>query len=206
MPSNALAKFKKTIARCESLVESYRILHAQNQEDGSTPAPKDIIRGAVVLAVAAMDAYVTDVFCEKLVPYLKKYKVDDSLVELLSDAGLDTREALNLLAMERPYRRIRTLITRHYETYTTQKFDVIDEIFLPFRLKNITSNAEAKTGKKSLRKSVGLLVARRHEIAHGGDYNHHGRIKNIDEKQVAKRIKHLEQLVVAIDEIICNRI
>ncbi|BAN69487.1 HEPN domain-containing protein [endosymbiont of unidentified scaly snail isolate Monju] len=206
MPSNALAKFKRTIARCEALVDSYKVLHAQNRKDGATPAPKDIIRGAVVLAVAALDAYVTDVFCEKLVPYLKRYKSDDSLVKLLSDAGLDTREALNLLSMERPYRRIRTLITRHYETYTTQKFNVIDEIFLPFRLKNITCNAEAKTGKKRLKKSVGLLVDRRNEIAHGGDYNSHGRIKNINEDQIAKRIKHLEQLVIAIDEIICNRI
>jgi len=206
MASNALNKFKKTIARCESLVECYKTLHAQNQADGATPAPKDIVRGAVVLAVAAMDAYVTDIFCEKLVPYLKRYTPDPSLVELLSKAGLDTREALNLLAMERPYRRIRTLITRYYETYTTQKFDVIDGIFLPFRLKNLTDNAAAKAGRKSLKKSVGLLVARRQEIAHGGDYNSHGRIKEIDEESIAKRIKHLELLIENMDVIICNKI
>ena len=137
------------------------------------------MRGAVVLAVAALDAYVTDVFAEKLVAYLKKYKPDNSLVELLAEAGLDTREALNLITMERPYRRIRTLVQSYYNTYTTQKFDVIDEIFLPFRIKDITKNAEAKTKRKILKKSVGTLVQRRHEIAHSGDYNGHGRLGNL---------------------------
>jgi len=162
------------------------------------------VRGAVVLAVAALDAYVTDVFAEKLVAYLKKYKPDNSLVELLAEAGLDTREALNLITMERPYRRIRTLVQSYYNTYTTQKFDVIDEIFLPFRIKDITKNAEAKTKRKILKKSVGTLVQRRHEIAHSGDYNGHGRLVEIDEESIAKRIKNLEALVTSMDELICN--
>lgn len=63
MPSNAHAKFLKTIRRCESLVASYRQLQEIDQENGAAvPTPKDIVRGAVVLAVAALDTYVTDVF------------------------------------------------------------------------------------------------------------------------------------------------
>ena len=206
MATNSHAKFIKTIRRCESLVASYQELHRQNQADQNIPAPKDIVRGAVVLSVAALDAYVTDVFSEKLVPYLRRYTPDQSLIDLLSKAGLDTKEALKLLSMDRPYRRIRTLINTHYQRYTTQKFDIIDEIFLPYRLSNITTNAERMSGRTRLKNSVGQLVERRHEIAHNGDYNSHGRIKDINEDQISRRINDLELLVTNMDIIICNRI
>ena len=136
MNSKSFEKFRKTIRRCESLVQSYETLHQFSSANlgQNIPVPKDIIRGAVVLSIAALDAYVTDVFAEKLVPYLKRYTPDKSLIELLNTAGLDTKEALNLLSMERPYRRIRTLISQYYSKYTTQKFDVIDKMFLPYRL------------------------------------------------------------------------
>lgn len=207
MPSNAHGKFIKTIKRCESLVDAYKQLQAIDQANGiAVPTPKDIVRGAVVLAVAALDTYVTDAFSEKLVPYLQKYKPDEELIDLLYKSGLDTREALVLLGMERPYRRIRTLIENYYGSYTTQKFDVIDQIFKPYRLANITENAARKSKKTSIKMSVGKLVERRHEIAHAGDYNRHGRINDIDEEQIAKRIKHLELLVSNMDEILCNRV
>lgn len=206
MASKAHAKFIKTIRRCESLTQSYKTLRDLNAQDAQTPAPKDIVRGAVVLSVSALDAYVTDVFAEKLVTYLKKYKPDNSLVELLAEAGLDTREALNLITMDRPYRRIRTLVQSYYNTYTTQKFDVIDEIFLPYRIKDLTNHAEAKTKRKALKKSVGKLIQRRHDIAHSGDYNGHGRLVKIDEDRIARRINNLELLVTSMDELICNRV
>lgn len=206
MPTKAFVKFKKTITRCGDLVATYETLHHQHQANQGIPAPKDIVRAAVVLAVAALDAYSTDSFAEKLVPYLKKYKPDQTLVELLHQAGLDTKEALTLITMERPLRRIRTLINNHYSTYTTQRFDVIDQLFLPYRLKNITQNAEAKSGKTSLKKSVEKLIARRHEIVHDGDYNGHGKIKDIDANQIKNRIGHLDILVTNMDVILCSRI
>jgi hypothetical protein len=147
MTSKAFKKFKKTIRRCESLVDLYNTLHTQSQTDSRISAPQDIVRGAVVLSVAALDAYVTDIFCEKLVTYLKRHTPDQSLVDLLQKAGLDTKEALGLLKMDRPYSRIRTLMRQYYQSYTTQKFEVIDGIFLPFRLKNITNHAVDKSGK-----------------------------------------------------------
>lgn len=121
MSSNAHSKFIKTIRRCESLVDSYKQLQAIDHANGvAVPTPKDIVRGAVVLAVAALDTYVTDAFSEKLVPYLQRYKPDEELIDLLYKSGLNTKEALVLLGMERPYRRIRTLIENYYGSYTTQ--------------------------------------------------------------------------------------
>lgn len=206
MPSRSYDKFLKTVKRCETLIRSYQILHHANQKKSQIPAPKDIVRGGVVLSVAALDAYVTDVFAEKLVIYLKKYKPNPQLINILSKAGLDTAESLTLIQMDRPYRRIRTLMQKYYATYTTQKFDVIDSIFEPYHLKRITDHAARKSGTPSIKKSVEKLVERRHLIAHYGDYNNHKRIVDIDERMILKRTKHLEKLVTAMDEIICNRI
>jgi hypothetical protein len=205
--SKAYDKFIKTIHRCEALVDAYKKLQELDKTNNlNIPTPKDIIRGAVVLAVASLDTYVTDAFAEKLVSHLKQNKPSNDLVNLLHKAGLDTREALSLITMERPYRRIRTLITSHYASYTTQKFDVIDSIFKPYGLAKITENAAKKSGKVSIKKSVGNLVERRHAIAHAGDYNAHGKIVDIDENKIAKRISDLELLVKNIDAILCNRI
>lgn len=206
MASKSFEKFLKTIKRCETLVNTYKELKAKHdQGEGGNPT-KDIVRGAVVLSVSALDAYVTDAFIEKLVPYLKSHTPDDSLIEILHEAGLDTKEALVLINMERPYRRIRTLIERYYSKYTTQKFEVIDKLFLQYHLKNIIKNAANKSGKARIRRSVEKLIERRHEIAHDGDYNSHARINDIDENSMLKRIKDLELLVTLIDEIVCNKI
>lgn len=206
MATKALAKFKKTINRCGELVSIYELLHQQHISEQGPPASKDVIRAVVVLSVAALDAYATDAFTEKLVPYLKRYKPDQSLVDLLHKAGLDTKEALTLITMDRPFRRIRTLIANYYSTYTTQRFDVIDELFLPYRLKNMTLNAEAKSGRKLLKASVEKLIERRHEIVHDGDYNAHGHIKDIDPEQIKKRIGHLDILVSQMDQILSSRV
>ncbi|WP_439869666.1 HEPN domain-containing protein [Pseudomonas syringae] len=207
MASNAFAKFHKTARRCETLVDAYTTIHLMNAADENVPtAPKDIIRAAVVLAVAALDAYVTDVFVEKLATYLKRHRPDDSLVELLLKAGLDTREALSLLTMERPYRRIRNLVRSYYAQYTTQRFEVIDSVFLVYRLSKIIDSAAKKTSKAHVKSRVGDLIIRRHEIVHSGDYNQANRIQDIDEAKTKRWIGALEDLVAAMDEIICNRI
>ena len=206
MATKSFSKFKKTIDRCTDLVSTYERLHLLHTQEQGSPASKDIVRAAVVLAVAALDAYATDAFAEKLVPYLKKHKPDQSLIDLLHDAGLDTKEALILITMERPFRRIRTLIANHHSTYTTQRFEVIDQLFLPFRLKNFTQNAEAKSGKKLLKTSVEHLISRRHEIVHDGDYNAYGKIKDIDSGVIRKRISQLEILVTCMDQVLCARV
>ena len=204
--SKAYKKFDKTIKRSTALIRTYRTLLRERRNNRKMRAPRDLIRSSVVLSVAALDAYITDVFSEKLVPYLKKYKPDDLLVNILHDAGLDTYEALNLIKMDRPFRRVRTLVSAYYKTFTTQKFEVIDKLFLAFRLKNISERAQSKSKRKTLKRSVAILVERRHKIAHDGDYNSHGRLNDINLNETERRINDIKLFVQCIDEIIGNRI
>ena len=89
----------------------------------------DIGRAGVVLAVAAMDAYFTKKFEEIIIPYLKKKGATPELTTLLQAAGLDVAQALELVTMARPFRRIKSLIESHLDRYTTQKFESIDSLF-----------------------------------------------------------------------------
>lgn len=204
MSSTAYAKFDKTIKRCETLLNTYNTLTADNNTHGVT-IPKDIIRGAVVLTVSAVDSYVTDVFAEFFIKFLKSKPVDNATEELLQKAGLDTKVALEMLTMDRPFRRIRKLVDDYHAKYTTQKFQVIDEFFRIYGLPGITTRAEQKSGRTTLKRSVELLIQRRHDIAHNGDYNKHGRIKDIDGNVILRRIKDTERLVENMDFIICNK-
>lgn len=204
--SNAYIKFNKTIERCKILVETYKQIKTSSLNPNyPVVATKDILRGAVVLAVAALDAYATDAFSEKFIIYIKNKTPDESLVKLLSNAGLDVKQALMLLSTDRPYRKIRTMIEKYYSRYTTQKFQVIDDLFLQYRIQSITTNAERRSGSKRLKRSVELLIERRHQIVHDGDYNKRSHINDIQEAVVERRITDLEVLVKNMDYILENK-
>lgn len=207
--TNAKKKFDKTITRCEELIETYKEIKQQHEQENCNiviQPSQDILRASIVLAVAAFDAYATDCFSEKFIVYIKKHNIDDSMEKLLAESGFSIKFSLELLNSDRPYRKIRTLIDRHYSKYTTQKLDVIDELFLQYRIKKITSNAAKKSGKneKRLLGSVNKIIERRHSIVHDGDYNEHSRIKPVYESDVA-RIEDLKLLVEKLDEIIENK-
>ena len=163
---------------------------------------EDMARAGVVLAVAAMDAYFTRRFTEVLVPFIKARGATDELVTLLQAAGLDTRQALELLAMDVPYRRIRTLVESHLDRYTTQRFAAVDRLFLCFGLKDLCAHAQKRAGRATLLRSVELLVERRHSIVHSGDHNKLGKVVPLDFRLFNTRLHHLNSIVRHADFII----
>ncbi len=202
----AKQKFDKTISRCREQINLYNDLKEikENNTDLDINVSQDILRSAIVLAVAAFDAYATDCFSERFIPYIKKRGADTSLIELLGKAGFDISFSLELIDSERPYRKIRTLIEKYYSAYTTQRLNVIDELFLQFHIKKITENAAQRSGRKTLLGSVEKIIQRRHCIVHDGDYNEYNRIKNVTVTDL-KRIDDLAILVSNMDEIIENK-
>lgn len=197
--SKAYGKFTRTVRRSHRLVRVYISLET------ATPGAQhssDILRAAVALSVAAMDAYFTDRFCELLVPFIKKNGPNARLVELLADAGLDTEQALQMAGMKRPHRRIRTLVQHYLDRVVTQRFTVIDKLFLCFGIKDLCDNAQGVTGKRRLLRSVELHIERRHKIVHEGDVNDHGRLRDIKAPVTIGRIGHLIEFVSACEFLI----
>jgi hypothetical protein len=202
-------KFEKTIERCLKLLTLHDALEGARKQQKidffSQEELCDLLRSAVVLSVSGMDAYFTDKYTDILIPFLKKRGPTKDLISFLSSAGLDTKVALEMLQMERPYRRIRTIVDSYLGTVTTQRANVIDELFLSYGLKDFTKHAVAMCKRRNLWRRIELLVERRHQIAHEADLNAHGKLQRIESKKVRKQIQDLRLFVKSADGL-CDKI
>ena len=188
--TKALDTFHKTINRSNGLLIIYQKTHNNPTFVGLNNA--DLIRSAIVLAVSGMDAYFTSRFTENLISFIKNKGTTRQLVDVLQKAGLNTEQALQMITMDRPYRRIRTLVDQYLSEYTTQRFDVIDRLFEIYGINNLTTNAQGLTKRKALIKSIGRTIKRRHEIVHKGDYNSHDKLKEVDHTRSKKQIADIK--------------
>ena len=205
-PSSSYLTFEQVILRSHNLVS----LHDSLVQHLGTMDPaldfSDLLRAAVVLSVASMDAYYTDIFAERLVPFLKKKGCNQDLATLLEEAGLDASVALELLSMDRPFRRVRTLIESHLDRHVTQRLNIIDDLFNAYGIRSLSTNAEKKLKRKRLCREIELLVERRHVIAHDGDLDKHGKLIPLGATWVRNRIKDVQKFVSACDEILRNQL
>ena len=200
--SKALVKFAKTQSRCLGLVRLWLAID-KNQEIRKFPH-NDILRAAIVLSVSSMDAYFTDRFSELIIPAIRAKNVGNNLIELIEKAGLDTHRSIELLTMERPYRRIRTLVEKHVSKKVTQRFDAIDEMFSCLGLSNFCRNIEASLGRKQLLRSIEILIERRHSIVHDGDYNKHGNLRRLNSYRIVSRIRYISIFIEGAEEFLKN--
>lgn len=200
MPDSAYDTFQKTIKRSYGLLNIYEKAH--NNDDFTGQNITDLIRASVVLAVSGMDAYFTSRFSESLVSFLKDNGPTKDLIDILYKAGLDTEQALEMLTMKRPYRRVRTLVDEHLSKHVTQRFNVIDDLFKVYGIQNLSDNAQGLSGRKTLKRRVEKTVKRRHSIAHNGDYNSHHRLRDIKSGTIKKQIKDVELFVNKCEALI----
>lgn len=196
----AIATFKATSARAKALIALHASLSPA--QIAAMPDPNDLLRSAIALSIAGMDAYFTDRFAESIVRFLKKNGAKPDLISLLFDAGLDTKVALEMLTMQRPYRRIRTLVEGYLSNYTTQKQGVIDKLFLVYGVKGLCGHAQNHSKKKKLLTSVNGAVLRRHSIVHAGDLNSHNKPRPIDTKLATRYVTNVEVFVTNAEAVL----
>ena len=192
--------------RSHNLISLHNSLHEGLAQADPVLDFSDLLRAAVVLSVAAMDSYFTDIFAERLVPFLKRKGCNPKLALLLEKSGLDATVALELLSMDRPFRRVRTLIESHLELHVTQRIAIIDALFAAYGIKNLCEHAEGKLKRKLLCRGIELLVERRHAISHDGDLNQHGKLAQIRATWVRNKLKDVQKFVGACDEILKNQL
>jgi len=198
--SKSFHQFHRTHSRCLDLIDTWLEIHKIRTL--KVRHKSDLIRSSVVLSVSGMDAYFTARFTELIVPYLKTHEPKDDLIEILEKAGFDVRESLIMLSMTHPYRRIRSLVQNHVERKTTQRFQVVDDLFACFGLKDMCHNAQGLLGRKRIMRSVEILVQRRHQIVHEGDINRHNKLRPIKPTATLKRFKDMFLFVGACDILI----
>lgn len=206
-PSNSYLRFERVMKRALDLVTLQEpVEKIMAQESQPALDLSDMSRAAIVLAVAAMDAYFTDVFAERFVPFLKQNGSTEEMATFLEEAGLNTKCALQLLAMKRPYRRIRTLVETHLERRTTQKVASIDSLFLIYGLKDFSCHVQKLKRRKKLLASIDSLVKRRNRIAHEGDVNSHGRVVPLNPETTKRRLQRVLTYISGADELLHKRV
>lgn len=203
-PSKSYLKFENVILRSLNLISLQKSLEKRlsdaNKENGIDIT--DLSRASVVLSIAAMDSYFTGIFAERFIPFLKKKGPTSDIIKFLNEGGFDTKLALELLSKERPYRRIRTLIEEYLENHTTQKTEIIDKLFLAYGLKDFSKRVQEYKKRKTLIRSIEILVERRNQIAHEGDINSYGKLNLIKPEDISKRIRDVVAFVSSADEIL----
>ncbi len=207
----AIDFFEQTHARAISQLDGsnaiLRVLNGVERDAGRSDLDyndrhevSDMGRFGIVLAVAAMDDYFTRKYAEVMVPCIKRHGVNSHFTVMLENAGLDLAGALELLAMERPYRRIRTMAQDFYRNYSTQSTDKIDKLYRTIGITGLSAHSQRRsTKKKSLLKSINEIVSRRHKIVHAGDLTRTGRLQKIDQRLV-NRISDIKMFVESADQ------
>ena len=201
--SKPLYQFKQTLTRAEALLDIYddrslQIVAGAAEYIGE----KDVVRASAITAVAAMDHYFTSKFCDVLVRHLKSKEPSQELLNILEKSGLNTRVALELAVMKRPFRRIRTMVQNHLSLYTSHRAKAIDKLFASLNLKGLSGRAEKRLGRKNIIKRTDKLVSLRNEIVHTGHLTSRGKVKSIDENEVRTLILELSMFVGACDNLI----
>lgn len=215
MTSTAYKHFETIYNRGYSMVsQSVKLLQALREmgTQGPTVAEYNHIpyiaesgRAGIVTVVAAFDRYFTARYAECVTPVLKSEGPSDGLLTLLENAGLDLRGALELLHAKRPHRKIRNLIDSHFEDFTTQRFDVIDRLFLSLGIGAFSLNVQAHANKKRLIVSIQHLIRRRHVIVHAGDLNRYHKLRSVDPYDTKKRMRNVKLFVRTSDQVIESR-
>lgn len=186
-----------------TLAETYeKMLKQREIQEDRYMKVSDLARASIVLSVSAMDGYFTRKFAETLIPFLKKKGPTKGIVKILEKAGFDITEAICLLNMRRPFRRIRTLVQGYLDRVVAQKFAVIDELFVCFGYKDFTHNIQKRTHRKRMLRTIEILIERRHDIVHDGDVDSRGRLKPLSIKQTHRRLKELARFVWYSERII----
>ena len=200
----AFMRFEKNINRSVDLCQLYVDLHKADSKFKKHRA--DVLRSAIVFAVAAMDAYFTDRYCQTLVPFLKKHGSNHRLDDRLQNAGLNVRQSLEMAVMKRPYRRVTTLMEKHLDRYTAQSTKDINRLYLDFGVEKLLGNVESGLGRKNLVRRVEILVERRHKIVHAGDLNARNTPNAIDAVKSFERIRELNTLVRGADDFLDKKL
>ncbi len=202
--ADAFHHFEETFARAQSQIKgSHAILNLFNdtleeRKDeytySSLHEASDMGRFGIVLAVASMDDFFTRKYAEVMVQAVKRHGVNPKFTAMLEEAGLDIAGALELIALSRPYRRIRAIAQKHYRNYTTQSTKKIDDLFATIGIKDLCTHAQKRADRKSLLTSVNAIVKRRHQIVHAGDLTQTGKLVDLNQAMI-KKVEHLRIFV-----------
>ena len=201
----SIERYKLVAQRCQKLIDLSNVLEADNCLKKKWDSD-ELIRCAIVLKIASMDAFFTDKFIEIFVPFAKKNGISKELETIIKKTGITFGESLDILTQTEPLETLLCKMKNKIEKHVTQEQEKIDFLFKGFGINSISSAAEKYDNltaikKDDLLKKVRLLVKRRHSIVHYGDITPTGSVKRIGLGTI-KKIENIDRFVTACEYLL----
>lgn len=211
----ALSIFKKNIERAETIFNAHRNAFKRGRppEDWTS----DLLRTALVFAVASFDAYMHDKITEILPLFIRKYRLNlpGNFVEILKQS-MTYEKLLQIFWEERPQEHFRTAIKKFYEERTIQDVGDIEKVAKMLGISDFWFELASKINKRrgrikkltkeSVKKYIQPFVERRHKIVHEADLytskKHRATLRKIKVDFVEDGIKKIRLFTEGIDHLI----
>jgi RiboL-PSP-HEPN len=196
--SKALSNFEDTAERSLKLVEAMSVV----TEDGLA---EELLRAAVVLIVAAMDAYFKEIFMERFYAFVLKHNDYALYARIAEKYGyFDMETILQIMPQKKPNKTVVSRIRNGLFYSSMQNPKHINKLFSNLGIHNLSQRAATNTGKKLLLSSVKKTVERRNKIAHHGDRMRKDALYPIEKKTVEYWISQICKFVDSANDIIIN--
>ena len=196
--------------RAESFLKAYRELHGK---PGRVPKRRaDLLRGAVVFAVAAMDAYIRDTIASCLAKVVAaRAKTGKALPRALVktiESAMNTETLIKAAYASRTGSHIRSAVEGKLAEKSFQSTKAIAEAFNIIGLDDFVSKVTNKGcfDKKDMEGKIREITKRRHLIVHQADLHQDKKKKrkprNITVGFVEESLKTIRAFVEAVEEVV----
>lgn len=211
MMMKALDAFDLTHQRALALIDIHRKLHSRGKPPKKSA---DILRSAVVLAVAGMDAYFTDKISENAVPLIRKLGGKDlpgKLVDAVSNQ-MNSQQMLEAMLRQKPLAHVGTAVRKALANNTYQDPGKIEQGLRMLGVSNFWCEVAAELGmaQTDVRSSLARVVKRRHDIVHKGDLGTTKKTKHklraLGRTEAEEMVQTIDRFVRAADEVINKQI
>ena len=200
----AYEEFVKTNERAQKLIETHKELNPRGK-------PKvehaDILRAAVVLCVAAMDAYLHDLVVEKIARFVRAKKgtnLPGGLVTMIKE-NVSHDRLVGILFEKRPLAHIATVVRKATADRTYQEPAKIEGVLKILGVQDLWFQVGRELGitKEKAKVFIQSYVTRRHEIVHRGDLGAakktKGKLRKISRPYAEKCVRDVSKFVEAIN-------
>lgn len=165
--------FDESMKRAVSFLIAYRELHGKR---GRVPTARaDLLRGAVVFAVAAMDAYIRDTVAYHLAKVIAvqvrtKSALPKEFIRII-DSTMNTEALIKAAYASRTGSHIRSAVEGKLVQRSFQDPKAIEDAFKIIGLNDLIVKVAEIYGskKKELEKTIRAITKRRHQIVHQAD-------------------------------------
>lgn len=163
--------FEQTIGRAEGLLALHRRLHGRQArpEKGLS----DLLRAALVLAVAGLDAHMVDLIVRSVPHLARKGELG---VDVANWVKGNAEETVACLGADDPHAALADLARSHLGDQTFQRAAMIEGVLQgalgcgpPWEAAGRRLSERKPWSEEKVKKTLNEYVERRHRIAHDGD-------------------------------------